>query len=354
MTDLSSKTMQSLGELLALNFLEFLSGPGWMHWGKHVVIKFLPKGFFVAVFAEAEDIDRILCSQNWFLDSHPIYLQPWTPNFDPSHLAIYDKPLWICLFNLLSEYWSNPCLERIGRTLGTLLEIDEAIIDTDLYTYARLKITTVKEIPDSISIITNEGRWVQQVEIEKDITSCTGCGSRRYPIERCGMFVRKAFRKPPFKSSKVWNQKPPRNTEKLLLIGSNSADPNLLPKDLSQENSSPSEAPIYNKIHSLDPSGHLSPPPMPNQDVSKEDRLSVEGSKSSWPDDEMKILDDLDILDPRCISKYANALLGRTKRSKGRRSHKAIRDQRAHEKGIVNILDYLIVSKGGNPSRGER
>ncbi|GLJ21747.1 hypothetical protein SUGI_0405710 [Cryptomeria japonica] len=55
-----------------------------VHWGKHVVIKFFPKGFFVAVFAEAEEKDRILCSQNWFLDSHPIYLQPWFPNFDPT------------------------------------------------------------------------------------------------------------------------------------------------------------------------------------------------------------------------------------------------------------------------------
>ncbi|XP_057833259.2 uncharacterized protein LOC131044012 [Cryptomeria japonica] len=314
----------------------------------------LSKGFFVAVFVEAEEKDRILCSQNWYLDSHPIYLQPWSPNFDPTHLAIYDKPIWICLFNLPSEYWSNPCLERIGRTLGTLLEINEAIIDADLYTYARLKIAVVKEIPSSISIITKEGRWVQQVEIEKDITPCTRCGSRRHPIERCGMFVKKVFKNPPNKSSKVWNQKPPGKTEKLLLIGPNFANINLLPKDLSQENSTSLEVPIYNNIPSHDPSGQLSSPPVPNQDVTKEDRLSVEGSESSWPNDETENLDDLDILDPICISQSANALLGRTKGSKGRRSHKAIREQRAHEKGIVSVMDYLKVSKGGKSSLGER
>ncbi|GLJ44382.1 hypothetical protein SUGI_0930330 [Cryptomeria japonica] len=148
------------------------------HWGKHVVIKFMPKSFFVAVFTEAKERDRILCSQNWFFDSHPFYIHPWYPNFDPTQLAIYDKPLWVHLYNLPSEYWSNPCLERIGRTLGTLLEIDEAIIDVDLYIYARIKIAAIKEIPPSISIITNEGSWVQQVEIEKDITSCVRCGSR--------------------------------------------------------------------------------------------------------------------------------------------------------------------------------
>ncbi|GLJ08189.1 hypothetical protein SUGI_0083760 [Cryptomeria japonica] len=146
------------------------------NWGKNVVIKFLLKSFFIVVFAEAEERDMILCSQNWFLENHHFYLQPWYPNFDPTKLAINDKPLWVRLYNLPSEYWSNPCLERIGQTLCTLLEIDEAIIDADLYIYARMKIAAVKEISSSISIITKEGCWVQQVEIETDVVYCSRCG----------------------------------------------------------------------------------------------------------------------------------------------------------------------------------
>ncbi|GLJ26672.1 hypothetical protein SUGI_0519060 [Cryptomeria japonica] len=267
---------------------------------------------------------------------------------------IYDKPLWIQLYNLPLEYWSNPCLERIGQTLGTLLEIDEAIIDADLYTYARIKNVAIKEIPASISIVTKEGRCAQHVDIEKDITPCTRCGSRNHSIERCGMFIKKAFKKPPNKSSKVGNQKPSGNTEMLLLNGPKSFNINLYPKDSSQENSSPSDVSIFNNIPSHVPSGHVSPPLAPNQDDTMEDRLSMEGSESSWPVDETKNLDDLDILDPRCISQSANALLGRTKGSKGHRSHKTIREQRTHEKGIVSVLNYLKVSKGGKPSLGER
>ncbi|GLJ27307.1 hypothetical protein SUGI_0535980 [Cryptomeria japonica] len=187
-------------------------------------------------FAEAEERDRILCSQNWFFDSHPFYLQPWYPNFDPTQLAIYDKPLWVHLYNLPSEYWSNPCLECIGRTLGTLLEIDEAIIDADLYIYARIKIAVVKEISPSISIITNEGSWYQQVEIEKDITSCARCGSRRQPIGRCRMFIRSAFKKPPNKSGNDWNHMPLANSKLPLLIGPISANIDPPPKELSQDN----------------------------------------------------------------------------------------------------------------------
>ncbi|GLJ39210.1 hypothetical protein SUGI_0799910 [Cryptomeria japonica] len=81
------------------------------NWGKNVFIKFLPKSFFIAVFVEAKERDKILFSQNWFLENHPFYLQLWYPNFDPTKLVIYCKPLWVHLYNLPSKYWSNPCLE---------------------------------------------------------------------------------------------------------------------------------------------------------------------------------------------------------------------------------------------------
>ncbi|GLJ44291.1 hypothetical protein SUGI_0926940 [Cryptomeria japonica] len=65
------------------------------NWGKHIMIKFLPKGFFVAVFLEEEDRDHIISLQNWFLNEYPLYIQPWSPKFDPTSLMFYDKPVWI-------------------------------------------------------------------------------------------------------------------------------------------------------------------------------------------------------------------------------------------------------------------
>lgn len=229
------------------------------NWGKNVVIKFLRKSFFIAVFAEAEERDMILCSQNWFLENHPFYLQPWYPNFDPTKLAIYDKPLWVCLYNLPSEYWSNPCLERIGQTLGTLLEIDEAIIDADLYIYARMKIAVVKEIPSSISIITKEGCWVQQVEIETDVVSCSRCGGRQHLVGRCGMFTRRAFKKPFNKSDKVGNHLPPVISDLPPLNGLMDGNIDLIPKDSSHDIGALDEAPSINIAPILD-SVSLPPP----------------------------------------------------------------------------------------------
>ncbi|GLJ26800.1 hypothetical protein SUGI_0522810 [Cryptomeria japonica] len=133
------------------------------------MIKFLPKGFFVVVFPKEEERDHIISLQNWFLDEHPLYIQSWAPKFDPTSLAMYDKPVWIRLYNLLIEYWSEVCLQTIGRSLGTLLEIDEEIVEGDLYTYARLKLAAVKTIPSSVMLLTVDGDWKQHIEFEKEI-----------------------------------------------------------------------------------------------------------------------------------------------------------------------------------------
>ncbi|GLJ51678.1 hypothetical protein SUGI_1098230 [Cryptomeria japonica] len=147
------------------------------NWGKHIMIKFLPKGFFVAVFPEEKERNHVLYLKNLFLNNHPVYMQLWSPNFDLTTLVVYDKLAWIRLYNLPIKYWSETSLEKIGRTLGTLLEIDEDIIEGDLYTYARLKIAAVKTIPSSVILLLANSEWKQHIEVEKEIRACSRCGS---------------------------------------------------------------------------------------------------------------------------------------------------------------------------------
>ncbi|GLJ40233.1 hypothetical protein SUGI_0825940 [Cryptomeria japonica] len=152
----------------------------------------------MVLFEDGKDKNRILNQENWFANNHAIYLQLWSPNFDPIPLAIYSTPVWIRLYNLPIEYWSEDLLENIGRTLGALLEVDFDDED-DLCKYAHLRIAAVKRIPKSITFLTSSGEWCQQVEIVKDIKQCPRCGSKFHGLGECKMFVRKAknvLRKP--------------------------------------------------------------------------------------------------------------------------------------------------------------
>ncbi|GLJ26552.1 hypothetical protein SUGI_0514550 [Cryptomeria japonica] len=135
-------------------------------WGDQIVIKFLPKGFFVVLFEKRSERDRILNQENWFADKHAVYLQPWTPNFDPILLAVYSCSIWICLYNLAIDYWGEVFLEKIDIMLGMVLEIgvDD---EEDLCKYARLRIAVVRRIPEHITLHTSNGAWRQQIEVEK-------------------------------------------------------------------------------------------------------------------------------------------------------------------------------------------
>ncbi|GLJ53367.1 hypothetical protein SUGI_1137850 [Cryptomeria japonica] len=136
------------------------------HWSQDVVFNFIPKGFFIAVFIEETVRNMILNQQNWVFTVTHLYLQPWQPNFDLVPLAVYKEPIWIRLYILPMEYWGDSSLECIGRTLGTLLAVDEEIIENDSYLYTRIKIVAVKKVPSIIYLKAGERRWKQQVEVE--------------------------------------------------------------------------------------------------------------------------------------------------------------------------------------------
>ncbi|GLJ40140.1 hypothetical protein SUGI_0822520 [Cryptomeria japonica] len=131
------------------------------NWSQDFVLKFIPVGFFIMVFKEETVRNRILNQQSWLFGSAHPYLQPWQSNFDLVPLAVYKEPIWIRLYNLPTEYWGEASLECIGRSLGTLLEVDEDIIENDSYLYARIKIVAIKKVPSAIFLKVGERRWKQ-------------------------------------------------------------------------------------------------------------------------------------------------------------------------------------------------
>ncbi|GLJ16504.1 hypothetical protein SUGI_0281820 [Cryptomeria japonica] len=124
--DLTSETEEDKELWLELAMIGRVIGPRmtrstireWIckHWGLRLIVKFIPRNFFIVVFEDRMDRNKFLWKDNW-------------------------------MYNLPMEYWGDKCLEKIGRSLGTLLEIDEEIIEEDSYVYARLKIAAVKVIP---------------------------------------------------------------------------------------------------------------------------------------------------------------------------------------------------------------
>ncbi|GLJ10932.1 hypothetical protein SUGI_0138300 [Cryptomeria japonica] len=122
-------------------------------WSTECIVKFLPKNFFTVVFASEEDRNKLLLGEVWMFEDSPLYIQPWAPNFNPLKCFPYDSSIWVRLYNLSMEYWNEECLDKIWRSLGTLIEVDEDISNGDQYVYMRMKLATVVEIPRKIGLV---------------------------------------------------------------------------------------------------------------------------------------------------------------------------------------------------------
>ncbi|GLJ54585.1 hypothetical protein SUGI_1172550 [Cryptomeria japonica] len=283
------------------------------HWGLRLIVKFIPRSFFIVVFENGRERNK--------------------------------------MYNLPMEYWGENCLEKIGQLLGSLLEIDEELLEKDSYIYAQLKLAAAKEIPPQISLVSLAGVWMQQVEIEKDIIPCLRCGSKMHREGECRIYVRKDRRNnfPKQSNKHRWVKK----TVKLPLTISDKSQKDVdmevklapIIKDSSKMNC------LENEVHLLSDSVDLNP-------INKEDIQLSLTSNSEYEEEpnpeEADLEDELENLDPRSISQSANIMLGREKGGRGRRSHKQVREERALEKGIVSVINFMKKSKGGDLSLGER
>lgn len=93
------------------------------------------------------------------------------------------------------EYWTEEALEKISRSLGTLLRIDTEIAEGDSYLYTRLQIIAVKKITANIGLKVHDRVWIKSVEIEDEKFFCLKCGRRNHAKNQC---------KIPRKGKEIW------------------------------------------------------------------------------------------------------------------------------------------------------
>ncbi|GLJ21652.1 hypothetical protein SUGI_0403220 [Cryptomeria japonica] len=115
-------------------------------WKMDCIVKFIRKNFFTVVFTLEEEGNKVILGGVWMFDDFPLYIQPRSPNFNPLKCSPYDLSI---------EYWNEECLGKIGRSLGTLMEVDEEILDEDQYVYARMNIVVVMEVSRRIGLVVN-------------------------------------------------------------------------------------------------------------------------------------------------------------------------------------------------------
>jgi hypothetical protein len=103
-----------------------------------------------------------------------LYLNTWTPDFDPAVEVPKEVSVWVSLPNLPIHYWNLISLQIIGNGLGKY--IDRAN-PKDQYSYARICVKVDLEVglPKAIKLKVGDWQHFQKLDYEQLPFKCRGC-----------------------------------------------------------------------------------------------------------------------------------------------------------------------------------
>ena len=104
---------------------------------------FLGRGYFLFEFTAKEDKNLIFQNGPYFMGPQALYLNKWTPYFDPAMDVPSAVLVWVRLPNLPVHCWNWDSLKHIGNTLGKF--IDQAN-NKDQYDCARICVEVDLEV----------------------------------------------------------------------------------------------------------------------------------------------------------------------------------------------------------------
>jgi hypothetical protein len=84
------------------------------------------KSFFMVIFYNLEDKDRIFENSPYFYNFVGFYLRFWTDRLCPEKEDFTFASIWIHLYSLPQEFWLEKILMGIGNTLGRYVKSSEA------------------------------------------------------------------------------------------------------------------------------------------------------------------------------------------------------------------------------------
>jgi hypothetical protein len=145
---------------------------------------FVGKGFFVFVFENPDDRGVIFRNGPYFMGPQGLYLNKWTPDFDPTQDVPSAVPVWVRLPHLPLHCWNQKSLQIIGNALGKY--IDQAA-RKDQYSCARICVEVDLEegLPEAIKL--NVAGWthVQELDYEQLPFKCRHCHGHGHFAKHC-------------------------------------------------------------------------------------------------------------------------------------------------------------------------
>jgi hypothetical protein len=142
------------------------------------------RGFFVFEFISEEDRDLIFRNGPYFMGSQGLYLNKWTPDFDPMVDTPKEVPVWVRLPNLPMHCWDSESLQRIGNGVGRYIDRAD---NRGQYSCARICVEVDLEagLPEAVKLSIGTWTHFQKLDYEHFPFKCRNCQEHGHFQRNC-------------------------------------------------------------------------------------------------------------------------------------------------------------------------
>lgn len=139
-----------------------------------IKIHFIGKGFFVFVFDNAEDRSLIFINGPYLMGPQGLYLNKWSPEFDPAQDVPTAVPVWMHLPHLPLHCWNQSSLQSIGNALGRYIY---QVSRKDQFSCARICVEVDLEVglPEAIKLSVADWTHIQELDYDQLPFKCRHC-----------------------------------------------------------------------------------------------------------------------------------------------------------------------------------
>ncbi|RYR02393.1 hypothetical protein Ahy_B06g081187 [Arachis hypogaea] len=177
-----SLILKPLGKNFNLQALDRWVQRRWMKKGSIRVMD-LAGNFFLVRFTDQDDYAHALFEGPWMIADHYLLVQRWRPLFLPQETDVQKVAVWIRIPNLPIELYNKFFLWKVGKTLGTMLKVDEltSIHSRDKFARICVEIDLKKKIVPSFTALGKDFNIVYEGLHQ----ICFNCGKYGHRIEQC-------------------------------------------------------------------------------------------------------------------------------------------------------------------------
>ena len=119
------------------------------------------------------------------MDTRGLYLNKWTPSFDPEMDVPNAVPVWVRLPHLPLHCWGDDSVQAIGNAMGKCIDRSEPKDNMQACARICVEVDLGRGLPEAIKLKVDDWCHIQQLDYEQIPFKCKVCHEYGHFANRC-------------------------------------------------------------------------------------------------------------------------------------------------------------------------